>query len=241
MENGHFIAADERAAILYLWENSPNWTADENGRINIYISGLTPQNKTLLLCLVWFCQCEDVFLNIALSCDDTQWKDLESSCPEIADTSSAPDKNEIFYCVFRCNEKPKGYLQISVDPSCCERTADGMIKPDTEAEETAQRIFRLWSGGKGNIRESASDYHTSMMSAVFWLARKRCGKSLEITEQNMRLEHRRWNAYMRSLGYVTGKKRDNNTKTHPCLVGYDDLSDADKLLDANPIRAVLEA
>lgn len=38
------------------------------------------------------------------------------------------------------------------------------------------------------------------------------------------LEHRRWNAYMRSEGFVYAKERNNLAKTHHCLVPFDELS-----------------
>ena len=45
------------------------------------------------------------------------------------------------------------------------------------------------------------------------------------------LEHRRWNAYMRSEGFVYSPKRNNLAKTHHCLVTFDLLSQADKEKD----------
>lgn len=45
-----------------------------------------------------------------------------------------------------------------------------------------------------------------------------------------RLEHRRWNAYMRSEGYVYGK-RDDLAKTHHCLVLFDELSEYEQNKD----------
>lgn len=38
------------------------------------------------------------------------------------------------------------------------------------------------------------------------------------------LEHRRWNAYMRSEGFSYAEKRNNLAKTHHCLVPFDELS-----------------
>lgn len=45
------------------------------------------------------------------------------------------------------------------------------------------------------------------------------------------LEHKRWNAYMRSEGYCYGEKRDDIAKTHPCLIPYDELSEEEKRKD----------
>lgn len=46
-----------------------------------------------------------------------------------------------------------------------------------------------------------------------------------------KLEHRRWNAYMRAEGYSYSEIRDDLAKVHNCLVTFDDLSEKDKLKD----------
>lgn len=46
-----------------------------------------------------------------------------------------------------------------------------------------------------------------------------------------KLEHRRWNAYMRSEGYSYAEKRDDLAKLHNCLVTFDELSEKDKAKD----------
>jgi hypothetical protein len=48
------------------------------------------------------------------------------------------------------------------------------------------------------------------------------------------LEHKRWNAYMRSTeGYTFGYIRDDLSLRHPLLVKYDNLSQAEKDKDKN--------
>lgn len=54
------------------------------------------------------------------------------------------------------------------------------------------------------------------------------------TDMLRRLEHSRWNAYVRSEGYVctkNGQKRDKLAKTHHCLVPFDDLTYIDQAKD----------
>ena len=50
-------------------------------------------------------------------------------------------------------------------------------------------------------------------------------------------EHRRWNAYMRTEGYVYGKNKDTVSKTHPSLIPYVRLSNKEK----NKDKVVLQA
>lgn len=233
-----FVDRDICAVLYHLFENPPERLRDKNGRINIFVSSLSEQNIALINTLVWYCQSEDSFLHIKVKCKADEWESFKKAFPEIADTSLVPDKGGISYLVERDNLPPAGFNGINITPADYETALSKEKLINYEAEKIAQRIFSLWSNGKGDFWAKRSDYHTSVMSALFWLGRKHSGKSIEITEQNMHLEHKRWNAYMRSLGYVTGKVRDNNVKTHPCLVSYDDLSDAEKMLDANPIKAV---
>lgn len=46
-----------------------------------------------------------------------------------------------------------------------------------------------------------------------------------------RLEHRRWNAYMRAEGYTYAKERNDIAKQHNNLVNYDELDEATKIKD----------
>lgn len=57
---------------------------------------------------------------------------------------------------------------------------------------------------------------------------------MEIDQQlwEMRkLEHRGWNAYMRSEGYRYGEKRNDLAKLHHCLVPFDALPLAEQVKD----------
>ncbi len=50
------------------------------------------------------------------------------------------------------------------------------------------------------------------------------------------LEHKRWNAFMRSEGFVLGEKKDFVAKTHPMLVPYEELSEYEKDKDGAVIK-----
>lgn len=53
----------------------------------------------------------------------------------------------------------------------------------------------------------------------------------ESRELLRRLEHRRWNAYVRSEGYIFAEVRNELAKTHPCLRPFNELSEADQAKD----------
>ena len=85
------------------------------------------------------------------------------------------------------------------------------------------------------------NYRSSVASAIHSKMKKYCNvpgackKPEERTndeKQNLRLlEHRRWNAYMRSEGYSYAAVRNDLAKQHNCLVPFSMLSESDKMKD----------
>ncbi len=78
-------------------------------------------------------------------------------------------------------------------------------------------------------------YWSSVASTMFWKIRKNLGENTLPNEENMRLEHQRWSAYMRSEGYRYAEKRNDMAKQHNDLVAYDMLSKNIKENDKFPI------
>ncbi len=91
------------------------------------------------------------------------------------------------------------------------------------------------------------NYRSSMAAALHMQARIHCGIfGAELPEEEMQgeakirfemLEHRRWNAYMRSEGYVysgspDARSRNDLAKMHHNLVDYDTLPEADQRKDS---------
>ncbi len=115
---------------------------------------------------------------------------------------------------------------------------DDIINSDLEREALNRHL--CW-GEESEFWKFEYNYRSSMASALHKRMKKACGipginkKPSERTEEEKQalrlMEHRRWNAYMRSQGYVYSATRNNLAKTHHCLVTFDLLSQKDKEKD----------
>ena len=116
---------------------------------------------------------------------------------------------------------------------------------DSELENDALQRHLKW-GKEEEFWKYEYCYRSSMASAIHMKARAKCnipgsGKTTEeLTEEEINvievLEHRRWNAYMRSEGYIYSGVRDKASrndlgKMHHDLVPFGELNDEDKEKD----------
>jgi len=117
---------------------------------------------------------------------------------------------------------------------------------DSELEEEALQRHLKW-GQEEEFWTYEYNYRSSVASAIHLHARIQCGipgadkKEEELTEEERSiietLEHRRWNAYMRSEGYVySGSKdkasRNDLARQHHDLVDYSSLLEEEKRKDS---------
>ena len=117
---------------------------------------------------------------------------------------------------------------------------------DSELEYDALQRHLKW-GKEEDFWTYEYNYRSSVASAIHLKARIRCGipgsdkkeEALTDEERNIIevLEHRRWNAYMRSEGYVfSGSKektsRNDLAKMHHDLVDFSSLTEEDKRKDS---------
>ena len=117
---------------------------------------------------------------------------------------------------------------------------------DSELEDDALKRHLKW-GKEEEFWTYEYNYRSSMASAIHMKARVKCGipgadkkeEELSDDERNIIevLEHRRWNAYMRSEGYVfSGSKekssRNDLAKMHHDLVDFSSLTDEEKRKDS---------
>ncbi len=114
----------------------------------------------------------------------------------------------------------------------------GIIQSEIEGDALKRHL--KW-GEEEAFWKYEYNYRSSMASALHRRMKIACGVSginlapeerSEEDRQKLRLmEHRRWNAYMRSEGYTYSEKRNNLAKTHHCLVTFDELSEQEKAKD----------
>ncbi len=103
---------------------------------------------------------------------------------------------------------------------------------DSDVEDLALERHLKW-GEEDDFWKYGYNYKSSVASAIHTKMKKKCGipgvfkKPSERSEDELwslrKLEHCRWNAYMRSEGYVYAPVRDDMAKTHHCLVPFDML------------------
>ncbi len=107
----------------------------------------------------------------------------------------------------------------------------------SDVEEEAKKRHMVW-GSESEFWQYNYNYKSSIASAIHKKMKKLCGIPGVEKEPKDReekelwalriLEHRRWNAYMRSEGYVYGgtvekSGRNDLAKMHNCLVPFDQL------------------
>lgn len=117
---------------------------------------------------------------------------------------------------------------------------------DSELENDALQRHLKW-GKEEEFWNYEYNYRSSIASAIHMKARIKCGipgsakEEDELTDEERQiiesLEHRRWNAYMRSEGYIysgSNEKSSRNDlgKMHNDLVCFDRLSDEEKRKDS---------
>ena len=117
---------------------------------------------------------------------------------------------------------------------------------NSELEAYALRHHLRW-GKEEEFWEYEYNYNSSIASSIHIKARIACGipgaekKENELTDAERKtvetLEHRRWNAYMRSEGYIYSGSPDKSSrndlgKMHNDLVDYSKLSEEEKRKDS---------
>lgn len=113
-----------------------------------------------------------------------------------------------------------------------------ILEQDVEAKALERHL--KW-GNEEDFWKYEYNYRSSIASAIHRKMKIACGIPGADVEPKMReesarwalrdLEHRRWNAYMRTEGYTLAEKRNNMAKTHTCLIPFEQLSREEKIKD----------
>ena len=107
---------------------------------------------------------------------------------------------------------------------------------NSELEQEALRLHKIW-GDEASFWRYEYNYQSSLARAIHLKAHREAAASVSSGDTRMS-EHKRWNAYMRSLGYVysgspDAASRNDLAKTHNDLIPYHQLSDEEKQKDAD--------
>jgi hypothetical protein len=115
--------------------------------------------------------------------------------------------------------------------------------------EEDQRMLR-WDDLTEDERESnreQADWFPSYLEAVgcgFLPAKDENPQRVEFTAEEVeklaQMEHERWWAQKRAAGYVFGPVKSDVEKTHPCMVPWDELSEAEREKDREAVRDIPE-
>jgi hypothetical protein len=131
------------------------------------------------------------------------------------------------------NYKGKSYGIEFIGDMETSYSEDVILESDIETAGK-MRHLKYDPDAEDSFWEYSYNYRSSIASAIHYELKRKCGiagaekKPCDREEGELwalrRLEHRRWNAYMRSEGYEWAEKRDDMAKTHHLLVPFDKLS-----------------
>ena len=114
---------------------------------------------------------------------------------------------------------------------------------ESELEKKALDVHLEW-GEEDDFWKYEYNYRSSVATAIHNQVKEHYGlmENNYDSERIVTLEHRRWNAYMRTEGYIYSGSRDKNSrndlaKMHPDLVTLDKLTDEDIEKDLKAAKA----
>ncbi len=153
------------------------------------------------------------------------------------------NKNKSLNGVFDFSEKST--YDINFVGSLPDYYSEGVLL-NSELEKKALERHMMWGGGEEAIRKFWTyeyNYRSSMASVMHRkhkLLIPMMREIIEIPKENRTeeqayvlrtVEHRRWNAYMRTEGWSRGDIRNNLAKVHPCLRPFKELPYEEQIKD----------
>ncbi|MBQ8682905.1 MAG: hypothetical protein IJ518_00130 [Clostridia bacterium] len=175
-------------------------------------------------------------LNIATAVQLREWYERAGHHPYIHAIVYNTDKKEALEGI--TNYKGQAYDIHFIGDMRTTYSEDTLL--NNQLENKALARHKKW-GEESEFWQYNYNYQSSIASAIHYEAKKACGipgiekastdRTPEEREAIRRLEHRRWNAYMRSEGYCYGPQRNDLAKLHPCLVPFEALTPKQQALD----------
>jgi hypothetical protein len=118
-------------------------------------------------------------------------------------------------------------------------------------EDEALAVHLLYNSNPEDFWSFEYNYRSSTATAIHNRAKLICNipginkSEDERTEEErlnlQKLEHRRWNAYMHSEGYIYGEKRNDLAKTHNNITHFDALDKEIQEIDSRVAAAPLSS
>ncbi len=137
-----------------------------------------------------------------------------------------------------CNHRKQGYDISFVGDIESAYSRDAVLF--SELEKVALARHMKW-GAEEEFWRIEYCYRSSIASAIHKKYKLYCGvpgaekepcdRNEEERQLLRRLEHKRWNAYMRSEGYVYNETRNDLAKAHNCLKPFSELSEKEQMKD----------
>ena len=137
-----------------------------------------------------------------------------------------------------CNHRKQGYDISFVGDIESAYSRDAVLF--SELEKVALARHMKW-GAEEEFWRIEYCYRSSIASAIHKKYKLYCGvpgsekepcdRNEEERQLLRRLEHKRWNAYMRSEGYVYNETRNDLAKAHNCLKPFSELPEKEQMKD----------
>ena len=137
-----------------------------------------------------------------------------------------------------CNHRKQGYDISFIGDIESAYSRDAVLF--SELEKVALARHMKW-GAEEEFWRIEYCYRSSIASAIHKKYKLYCGvpgaekepcdRNEEERQLLRRLEHKRWNAYMRSEGYVYNETRNDLAKAHNCLKPFSELPEKEQMKD----------
>ncbi len=108
-------------------------------------------------------------------------------------------------------------------------------------EKEGLKIHKYYGADEESFYSYEYNYRSSVSSAIHNKAKTHCLDEETLKVRKGEIEHIRWNAYVRSVGYIYSSTRNDLGKMHPDLIPYDELKEKERQKDDTVTKGVITA